>query len=84
MTHIPAGIGVLEAVCVALLGSRVSYGELLAAILAFRAVFYLLPLGAAGLMYLVMEAEARADPPRSTSERKTKAPVREASSCASH
>lgn len=83
MTHIPAGLGVLEAVCVALLSSRIAYGELLAAILAFRAVFYLLPFAVAGLMYLGMEAEAKAKQTASTPASEQDARVREASSCAS-
>jgi hypothetical protein len=59
LTHIPAGLGVLEAVFVTLLGSQVPQGQLLAALLAYRAVYYLAPLGVAGLLYLGLEAKAK-------------------------
>lgn len=59
LTHIPAGLGVLEAVFIALLGSQVPHGQLLAALLAYRALYYLAPLAAAGLLYLGLEARAR-------------------------
>lgn len=44
ITHVPAGIGVLEAVFVVMLQGRVAEVQLLAALLAYRAVYYLLPL----------------------------------------
>lgn len=59
ITHIPAGLGVLEAVFVALLSHRMPQHELLAALVAYRLVYYLLPLGIAALVYLVMEANAK-------------------------
>lgn len=59
VTHIPAGLGVVEAVFLALLGSRVPHGELLAALFAYRAVFYLIPLAVAFAAYLQLEATAR-------------------------
>jgi hypothetical protein len=46
-------------VFVALLGPRIPKSELLAALLLYRAVYYLLPLTMAGLLYLVMELRAR-------------------------
>jgi glycosyltransferase 2 family protein len=50
VTHVPAGLGVLEAVFVMLLSRHVGEAPLLAALLAYRAVYYLTPLGlAAGL-----------------------------------
>ena len=57
--HVPAGLGVFEAVFIALLSHRVSESQLLAALLGYRAVYYLLPLAIAALMYLVMELRAR-------------------------
>ena len=47
VTHVPAGLGVVEAVFIAMLGARVPQGELLAALLVYRVLYYLLPLGAA-------------------------------------
>lgn len=48
VTHVPAGLGVLEAVFVTLLGHRVAEPDLLAALLAYRLLYYLVPLAAAG------------------------------------
>lgn len=59
MAHVPAGLGVLEAVFIALLGSQVPRGELLAALLAYRAMYYLLPLGVATVAYAITESRAR-------------------------
>ncbi|RYF67550.1 MAG: UPF0104 family protein, partial [Comamonadaceae bacterium] len=62
LSRIPAGLGVLESVVVALLigteGSP-SRNALLAAVLCYRAVYYWIPLGVAALLYLGMEASAR-------------------------
>lgn len=63
LTHIPAGLGVLEAVFIALLGTQVPRPELLGALLTYRALYYLLPLLLATVMYLLMEARQRASPP---------------------
>jgi glycosyltransferase 2 family protein len=57
ITHIPAGLGVIEAVFLALLGGVVAPDELLAALLAYRGVYYLLPLMVAALVYLLLEAQ---------------------------
>lgn len=57
--HVPAGLGVFEAVFIALLGHRIGEGQLLAALLGYRALYYLGPLAIAALMYLVMEVRAR-------------------------
>ncbi|HYD76172.1 lysylphosphatidylglycerol synthase domain-containing protein [Ramlibacter sp.] len=57
--HVPAGLGVFEAVFIALLGHRIGEGPLLAALLGYRAVYYIGPLVIAALLYLVMEARAR-------------------------
>ena len=59
ITHVPAGLGVLEAVFVALLGHQVPQGQLLGALLAYRALYYLLPLALASVFYLVTEMRAR-------------------------
>jgi uncharacterized membrane protein YbhN (UPF0104 family) len=57
--HVPGGLGVIEAVFVASLGDRVPEGALIAALLAYRACFYLLPLAGAVALHLVLEAHAR-------------------------
>jgi glycosyltransferase 2 family protein len=59
ITHIPAGLGVLEAVFLSLLGGAHPINQLLAALLAYRAVFYLGPLIIAGFAYLALELAAR-------------------------
>lgn len=63
ITHVPAGLGVLEAVFVALLSHRVPEPQLLAALLAYRALYYLAPWALATAAYLAMEARARRAPP---------------------
>lgn len=55
LTHVPAGIGVLEAVFVALLAHRAPTHQLLAALLAYRLIYYLAPLLLALLLYLLTE-----------------------------
>ena len=57
--HIPAGLGVTEAVFIGLLSHRVPAHELLGALLAYRALFYLAPLLVGALMYLKVEVRAR-------------------------
>lgn len=59
ITHVPAALGVLEAVFLALLVNQLSQGRLLGALLAYRAVYYLLPLAIAGAFFLVTEVRAR-------------------------
>jgi len=59
ITHVPAGLGVLEAVFIALLSHRVPEGQLLAALLTYRAIYYIAPLLLAAALYVVVEARAR-------------------------
>ena len=56
VTHVPAGLGVLEAVFLAALSGVSSHAEIIAALLAYRAVYYLLPLFAATALFAVLEA----------------------------
>ena len=58
ITHIPAGLGVLEVVALTMLGERLSDPEILAALLTYRAIYYIGPLLIALLMYLRFEAIA--------------------------
>lgn len=59
VTHVPAGLGVLEAVFLAALSSTLSHAEIIAALLVYRGVYYLLPLGVATLLFAVLEAPGR-------------------------
>jgi glycosyltransferase 2 family protein len=59
ITHVPAGLGVLEAVFLALLAPQMPQTALLAGLLGYRALYYLLPLLAAVLLYVGLEAQAR-------------------------
>jgi uncharacterized membrane protein YbhN (UPF0104 family) len=59
ITHVPAGLGVLEAVFIALLSHRVPEGPLLGALLSYRALYYIAPLLIASALYLVLEARGR-------------------------
>lgn len=58
ITHVPAGLGVLEAVFIALLADE-SGSVLLASLLAYRAIYYLLPLALAVVLYAGMELQLR-------------------------
>ncbi|GIZ51374.1 lysylphosphatidylglycerol synthase domain-containing protein [Noviherbaspirillum aridicola] len=59
ITHVPAGLGVLEVVFVTLLSHQLPRHELLAGLLAYRAIYYLAPLAVAALGFLIMELRAR-------------------------
>jgi uncharacterized membrane protein YbhN (UPF0104 family) len=58
-THVPGGLGVLEAVYLGSLGTRVPAASLLAGLLAFRALYYLVPLALAAALHLAFELAAR-------------------------
>jgi uncharacterized membrane protein YbhN (UPF0104 family) len=59
IAHVPAGLGVLEAVFVALLSHQIPTHQLLAALVAYRVIYYLAPLVIATMAYLVTEARAK-------------------------
>ena len=59
LAHIPSGIGVLEAVFLAMLGHSTPAPQIIAALLAYRACYYLVPLGAANLAFAVLEFNGR-------------------------
>jgi len=73
ITHIPAGLGVLETVFITLLQGQYAQGTLLAALIGYRAIYFLLPLLIACVVYLVLERVAShstgssASQPRSSS-----------------
>lgn len=59
LVHVPGGLGVLEGVFLATLAGRMPDEPLVAALLAYRAAFYLLPLAGATALYLVLERQQR-------------------------
>ncbi|MBB3193642.1 lysylphosphatidylglycerol synthase domain-containing protein [Roseateles terrae] len=59
VAHVPAGLGVLEAVFVALLGPTLGAPTVLAALIAYRALYYLMPLVIAAVAYFTLEARSR-------------------------
>lgn len=58
VTPIPGGLGVLEAVCLALLSGQLGQGTILGAVLAWRALYYLLPLLGGVALVLLLERQA--------------------------
>lgn len=60
IAHVPAGLGVIELVFISLLGHALPRSELIAGLVAYRAVYYLVPLALALLTYLALESRARA------------------------
>ncbi|MFC5569973.1 YbhN family protein [Lysobacter yangpyeongensis] len=59
MVHVPGGVGVLEAVFVAAFAHRMPVAAILAALLVYRAIYYLVPLLAAVAAYALLEARGR-------------------------
>lgn len=60
VAHIPAGLGVLETVFLGLLHGQFGQGSLVAALLAYRTLYYLIPLVLAVMTYLILEKRAKA------------------------
>lgn len=75
ITHVPAGLGVLEAVFVALLAGPASEAELIAALLAYRALYYLVPLALAAIVLLRFESRS----PNRESRRSGRRPIADSS-----
>lgn len=59
ISHVPAGLGVIEAVFLAVLGGLAPRYELLATLVAYRAIYYLAPLPLAAVAYAISEAKLR-------------------------
>ncbi|MFJ5295565.1 lysylphosphatidylglycerol synthase domain-containing protein [Pseudomonas sp. NPDC088368] len=59
IAHIPAGLGVLETVFIALMQHQFSKGQLLAALIGYRVIYFLIPLMLALVVYLVLEKRAK-------------------------
>ena len=58
VVHVPAGLGVIESIFIASLSysDSVSRYQILAALVVYRAIYYLMPLFLAGLCYLALES----------------------------
>ncbi len=54
-SHVPGGIGVFESVLVFALGSRIPTDILLGSIIVYRAIFYLVPLAVAVILFVISE-----------------------------
>jgi phosphatidylglycerol lysyltransferase len=59
LSHVPGGVGVFESLMVLLLAPSLTAGQLLPALVAYRAVYYLLPLTLAMVALVVDEAIER-------------------------
>lgn len=59
VTHVPAGLGVLEAIFIGLYQHQVPIGSIVAALIAYRAIYFLLPLSLACVTYLILERKAK-------------------------
>jgi uncharacterized membrane protein YbhN (UPF0104 family) len=59
VTHIPGGLGVVEAVFVAMLSGQVPHYEILGTLLTYRAVYYLGPFAVAAVLYFILESNIR-------------------------
>ena len=59
MTHVPGGLGVVELVVLTMLDGRLPQHELVAALVVYRALYYVLPLIVAAVTYGRLEANAR-------------------------
>jgi len=59
LAHIPGGLGVIEAVFIVLLGAELGRGQILGAMLVYRATYYVCPLIIAGAWYLGTEVKMR-------------------------
>ncbi|HTF94795.1 MAG TPA: lysylphosphatidylglycerol synthase domain-containing protein [Cellvibrio sp.] len=59
ITHIPAGLGVLEAIFITMLQHQLSKGTILAALIGYRILYFLIPLAIAIIIYLILESRAK-------------------------
>lgn len=59
ITHIPAGLGVIEAVFIAMMQHEIAKSSIVAALLGYRALYFLMPLAIAVVIYLILERRAK-------------------------
>jgi uncharacterized membrane protein YbhN (UPF0104 family) len=60
IVDVPAGLGVTETVFMTLLGSQVASADLLAALMAYRAIYFVAPLALACVVFGLLEWDAHA------------------------
>jgi phosphatidylglycerol lysyltransferase len=60
-SHVPGGLGVFEAVMLVLLRPFLPAPVVVAALVAYRAIYYLVPLGVATIVFAAFEATTRQD-----------------------
>ncbi len=60
ITHIPAGLGVIEVVFITLLQHEFAKSDLLAALIAYRALYFIFPLAIASVVFLILEKRSEA------------------------
>lgn len=82
IVDVPAGLGVTETVFMTLLGSQVASADLLAALMAYRAIYFVAPLALACVVFGLLEWDAhagrapRATPPDSVIRPRRSPPAR--------
>jgi glycosyltransferase 2 family protein len=59
IVRVPGGVGVLETVFVTFLHHQFSKGTILAALIGYRVIYFLIPLAVATLVYLIIESRAK-------------------------
>ncbi len=59
ITHIPAGLGVLETIFITMLQGQFAKSSILAALIAYRILYFLIPLALATIIYIAMELRAK-------------------------
>lgn len=59
ITHIPAGLGVLETIFITLLQHQLPKSTILAALIGYRVMYFLIPLAIAILIYFILEGRAK-------------------------
>ena len=62
ITHIPGGLGVLEAVFISMLAPRLAQEQILGVVLAYRGIYYLGGLGLGLMSYAALESLASTEP----------------------
>lgn len=72
LTHVPGGWGVLEFVAIALLSQHAPASQLVAGVLVYRAMYYLLPLVLASVNFVLLE---RSGAPKKTRPRAAAPPL---------
>jgi phosphatidylglycerol lysyltransferase len=63
LSHVPAGLGVFEAVIIGALGNAISVDALLGSLVLYRLIYYVLPLTIAIVMIVISEARELAKHP---------------------